>query len=48
MNKLTSKLRLFASLFATMLVLNGCAAALFDTEALKEEAAFFKRRCHQN
>ena len=42
MNKLTSKLRLFASLSATMLVLNGCAAALIDTEALKEEAAFLE------
>ena len=42
MNKLTSNLRLFASLFAIMLVLNGCAAALVDTAALKEEAAFLK------
>ena len=42
MNKLTSKLRLFASLSATILVLNGCTAALVDTEALKEEAAFLK------
>ena len=38
MNKLTSKLRLFASLSAAVVMLNGCTAALVDTEALKAKA----------
>lgn len=42
MNKLTSKLRLFASLSATVVMLNGCTAALVDTEALKAEAEYLK------
>ena len=42
MNKLTSKLRLFASLSAAVVMLNGCTAALVDTEALKAEAEYLK------
>jgi len=42
MKKLASKLRRFSILSASVLILNGCVAALVDTEALKAEADFLK------